>query len=115
MRILISMTVLAVLIASGPVVDASNSMFGVTQRVHADDVQQRRAELKDELEAGLKARRPEEFQFIARVVKLVEEGRLPLKLVRSTFVWARRKKPYPFPFFERAMIARAAQIGVQIK
>lgn len=72
------------------------------------------ADLKDELEAGLKARRPQEFQFIAKVVDMVNRKQLPLEMVRSTFIWARKKKPYPYPFFERALIQRAAKIGVRI-
>ena len=72
--------------------------------------------LKDTLEKGLRARRPVEFQFIAQVVTLVEQGRLPRKLVLGTFQYARKKgnRKYPFPYFQRAMILRAAKIGVQI-
>ena len=78
-------------------------------------VAQREASLKDQLEKGLRARRPEEFAFIGRVVALVDDGKLPVKLVRGTFGWARRKKPYPFPYFERALKLRAAKIGVVVK
>ena len=41
------------------------------------------ADLQDQLEAGLKARRPVEFQFIARVVLLVRQDRLPVGRVRT--------------------------------
>ena len=61
---------------------------------------------------GLLARRPVELAFIQRVVTLVQTGRLPLGMVKSTFQWARPKKPRPFPYFERAIRVRAAQIGV---
>ena len=73
--------------------------------------------LRDELEKGLKARRPEEFQFIARVVQLVAKGQLPVDLVKSTFLWARKRtrfEKYPFPFFERALRQRAAQLGISL-
>jgi hypothetical protein len=72
------------------------------------------ADLQDQLEAGLQTRRPAEVAFITRVVTLVEQDRLPLALVKSTFQWARPKKPRPFPYFERAIRIRAARIGVQI-
>jgi hypothetical protein len=72
------------------------------------------AELQDQLESRLKARRPAEFAFIERVVTLVEEGRLPLPLVISTYRWAASKYKHPFPYFVRALRIRAARIGVQI-
>ena len=80
-----------------------------------DAIAQRGPALKDELAKGLKARLPSEFAFVDRVVQLVDQGRLPLELVRGTFGWARRKKPYPFPYFQRAMVLRAAKIGVTIE
>ena len=72
------------------------------------------ADLQDQLEAGLQARRPQEFAFIARVVAMVSANRLPRSLVQSTFEWARRKQPYPFPYFQRALIIRAARIGIRV-
>lgn len=71
------------------------------------------AGLQEQLEGGLRARLPPEFAFIKRVVTAVETGRLPIALVKSTFAWARRKKqPYPFPYFERALKLRAAEQGL---
>lgn len=72
------------------------------------------ASLKDQLQDGLQARLPREFAFVDHVVKLVNEGKLPRSLVDSTFLWARPKKPYPFPYFERALRIRAARIGVAL-
>jgi len=72
------------------------------------------AELQDQLESGLKARRPAEFAFIQRVVTLVEQGRLPVPLVVSTYRWAESKYKQPFPYFVRALRIRAARIGVQL-
>lgn len=75
----------------------------------------RAEELQEILDKGLKARLPEEFQFIARVVQLVEEKQLPESLVKSVFNWARKKnKRVPFPYFERAMRILAARYGVEI-
>jgi len=75
------------------------------------------ADLKEQLEDGLKVRLPKEFEFVANVVQLVEDNTLPLPLVKGTFQWARKKagaKRYPFPSFERAMRIRAQKIGVTI-
>ena len=70
--------------------------------------------LKQLLERGLRARRPEEFAFVNRVVRLVQQQRLSEKLVKSTYNWARKKRPYPFPYFERALKVQAAKQGIRI-
>ena len=71
--------------------------------------------LKQALEKGLKARRPSEFAFIRLVVKKVEEGKLPVKMVESTFIWARAKQQlFPMPYFEKAMQIQAKKIGVDL-
>lgn len=72
------------------------------------------SEMDDQLAFGLKARRPVEFDFINRITVLARSGELPLEMVASTFAWARRKQPYPFPYFMRALRIRAADIGVKI-
>ena len=71
--------------------------------------------LEDQLKTGLKARRPEETEFIEEVARLVNAGKLPRKLVDSTFIWAvRRGKRYPFPAFEQAIRRQADQLGVDL-
>ncbi len=70
--------------------------------------------LRQTLEAGLKARRPQEFAFLARVVGKVEDGTLPRSLVESTFFWARRQGRYPLVYFEAGLRLRAKRIGVVI-
>jgi hypothetical protein len=71
--------------------------------------------LEDQLKTGLKARRPEETEFIDEVARLVNAGQLPRKLVDSTFVWAlRRRTNYPFPAFERALRLQADRLGVDL-
>jgi len=71
--------------------------------------------LEDQLTTGLKARRPEEKEFIEEVARLVTIGKLPRKLVDSTFMWAlRRRTNYPFPAFERALRLQADQLGVDL-
>jgi hypothetical protein len=72
------------------------------------------ADLKDQLEGGLRARLPREFAFIDQVVDKVHAGELPLEMVMSTFQWARRKRPYPFPYFERGLRLRAAKEGIDL-
>ncbi len=74
-------------------------------------------DLKDQLNAGLRARRPEEFRFIANIVQMTQQGRLPIKLVLSTFHYVRTKKKdekFPFVIFERALRIRAAKIGIRL-
>jgi len=70
-------------------------------------------DLQTRLERGLKATRPNELAFIARVVRLVDDERLPLGLVNSTYKWAVGKRP-PMPYFEQAMRVRAARFGVRL-
>src|SRR5262249_20284864 len=67
--------------------------------------------LKQQLETGLLARTPQEQAFVAKVVEAVDSGDLPLSLVQSTFLWARRKK-YPMPYFEQALKIRATALGI---
>jgi len=71
--------------------------------------------LKQALEKGLKARRPSEFKFIQLVIKKVEEGKLPVKMVERTFLWARRQQQeFPMPYFEKAMQIQAKKLGVDL-
>ena len=72
------------------------------------------ADLKNRLEKGLKARRPTEFAFIAKVVQLTEKGKLPRKLVDGTYFWARKKRRHQFQYFERALIIRARRLGIKL-
>lgn len=74
------------------------------------------ASLKDQLLVGLKVRRQVELQFVEEVVRLVNQRRLPTKLVLETFHYARRKPTkHPFQYFQRALAIRAARIGVRIR
>jgi len=71
-------------------------------------------DLKTTLEKGLKARRPVEFQFIRKVVWLVNHGKMPISVVETNFLYARRKLPYPMPYFMKTMEIRAQQLGVKL-
>jgi hypothetical protein len=96
---------------TAPVVDAAEHSGGASTKIGNS----RSIDLRETLEAGLRARRPEEFAFIGRVVAMVERGDLPLSLVQSTFQWARKKRPYPYVFFERGLKRRAAALGIPVK
>ncbi|MFP6750776.1 MAG: hypothetical protein VB855_03795 [Pirellulaceae bacterium] len=73
------------------------------------------ADLKDQLKNGLRVRRPGDLAFIDAVVEQVEQGRLPLSLVKSTFQWARTKMTrYPFPYFAKALRIRAGKLGIKL-
>ena len=73
------------------------------------------ADLQDQLESGLKARLPAEFEFIAVVVQRVEDQQFSTGEVKSVFQWARRKnKRVPFPYLQRAMRIIAAQKDVEL-
>jgi hypothetical protein len=70
--------------------------------------------LKKTLAEVLRARRPQEFAFLDRVVELVDQGTLPRSLVESTFNWARKKPRHPFQYFEFGLKARAKEIGIEL-
>jgi hypothetical protein len=77
----------------------------------AEDV----AQLSDMLKNGLRVQRPKDLAFIKRVVELVDQGRLPVPLVKSTFSWARSKPVrYPFPYFVKALRIRAGKLGIRL-
>lgn len=71
--------------------------------------------LEDRLKAGLKCRRPEEFEFINLVAKYVDQGKLSTELVLGTQQWAVKQRPdAPFYYFQYGLRRRAAAIGVDI-
>jgi len=64
-----------------------------------------------QLNMGLKARRPVEFDYIQQVVAMVDQGLLPKTLVDTTFVWAYKKPTRRLQYFQFALRARANQLG----
>jgi hypothetical protein len=71
--------------------------------------------LESRLTTGLKARRPEDVEFVERVAEMVRTGQLPAKVVDSTFLWAiRRRQSYPFPAFQKALRIQADHLGIAI-
>lgn len=70
---------------------------------------------KQQLEKGLKARRPSDFTFIETVVANIDSGALPQKTVNETFLYARSKSStYPFIYFQFTIRKRAAKLGVTL-
>jgi hypothetical protein len=57
---------------------------------------------------------PQEGGFIEYVVARVDKGTLPLDLVQSTFLWARKKPRKKFFYFKQALILRAADRGIRL-
>ena len=57
---------------------------------------------------------PEENGFIEYVLSRVDKGTLPLDLVESTFLWARKKPNHKFQYFKRGLILRAEQQGIHL-
>jgi hypothetical protein len=57
---------------------------------------------------------PEEDGFIDHVLMLVDRGALPLDMVESTFLWARKKPQRKFQYFKYGMLARAKQQGIAL-
>jgi hypothetical protein len=64
-----------------------------------------------QLNMGLKARRPVEFDYIKQVVAMVDQGLLPKTLVDTTFVWAYKKPTRRLQYFQFALRSRATQLG----
>ena len=104
-RALIACLVLAVAGAGWAVFAAEPPALGTNLGVDID--------LKGELEKGLKARRPVEFQYIAELTKLVASGEVPESLVASTFIWARKKPSRQIQYFQFAMKTRGDQMGIR--
>lgn len=71
-------------------------------------------DLQTQLEKGLKARRPVEFQYIDEIIQLVEQGKLSRKLVVTTYLWAQQKPWRPLQHFQLALEARTRGLPVRL-
>ncbi len=60
----------------------------------------------DTMKVALHTATPEEDGFIAYVLDLVDQGKLPVDLVKSTFLWAKKKPRCKFQYFKRGLIQR---------
>ncbi len=72
-------------------------------------------DLRRQLRSKLEPRTPAENAFLEKVVRMVEQDMLPRSLVLKTFQWAREKRPYPFPYFRRALKILAGRSGITIE
>jgi hypothetical protein len=66
------------------------------------------------MRAALNTATPEEEGFIDKVLTKVRKGTLPLDLVETTFLWAKKKPRHKFQYFKRGLIIRAAQQGISL-
>ena len=57
----------------------------------------------------------EDAQWLEKIVKKVNRGKLPVDLVESTLIWARKKGKNRFEYFKNALILRAERQGITIK
>lgn len=71
-------------------------------------------DLETQLQKGLKARRPVEFQYLKEIVQLVEDGSLPRQLVITTFLAAQQRRRHPLQWFQMALAARARGLDVKL-
>lgn len=92
------------------------------QSTNPANEQGRKVTLHDQLTSGLRAVTKSDKAFIDKVVLRVKQGKLPRRLVDSTFLWARdraaRRGPMralrPMVYFQPVLTARAKRIGVQL-
>jgi len=71
--------------------------------------------LEDQLRFGLRCARPEQLQYIQRVTRAVDEGRLPRAMVNLVYRWAiDRHASVPFPYFQFALEELAKRRGISI-
>lgn len=76
---------------------------------------QRFLQYEQQLNAILKTRREEERKFIANLVVRVREGKLPSKLIQTSFKWVQKKRPgtnFPFIYFEKVLRIQATRAGI---
>jgi hypothetical protein len=68
----------------------------------------------DQIRAVLRTTKEEDNGFIDRAVTLVNAGVLPRDIFESCLIWAKKKQQHRFQYFKRALVARAADIGVSL-
>ena len=72
--------------------------------------------LKQQLQKGLKLRRPIEFEFVDGIVQMVDEDKLPINTVNKAFAWSRQRNKFrPYVYFEASLIELAKRDGVDIQ
>ena len=66
------------------------------------------------MKVALHAGTPEAGKFIDHVLAMVDKGTLPLDMVESTFLWARKTPRHKFYYFREGLIRRAAAVGIKV-
>jgi len=66
------------------------------------------------MKVALHTATPEEEGFIEYVLAKVAENTLPLELVQSTFLWAKKKPRRKFQYFKYGLTYRAKQQGIAL-
>ena len=66
------------------------------------------------MQVALHTATPEENGFIEYVLDRVDKGTLPLDMVESTFLWAKKKPQRKFQYFKHGLILRAEQKGIHL-
>lgn len=87
----------------------------LTNAIHAEAPKStnEKVSLKDRLVTGLRATRPEDIQYCERVANATRTGKLPTKIVDSTYFWATAKKAdYPLPAFAKALELQCQRLGI---
>ncbi|MEQ8209079.1 MAG: hypothetical protein RH917_04540 [Lacipirellulaceae bacterium] len=108
------------LLAATPLLRAQQSRGVTISQAGARGQAGRQVALRDQLRVGLKARTKSDIQFVDTVVLAVAQGRLPRRLVDSTFLWARQRsktrpgahKLRPMVYFQPALTLQARRLGV---
>lgn len=104
------------------VVMAISVVFGSHKPVVADEygtatfTAEQFVEYERQLNSILRTRRDEEKQFIAGVVRQVRLGKIPSKLVSTSYGWIRNKRPntnYPFLYFEKVIRLQAQKANLE--
>lgn len=73
-------------------------------------------EYERQLNALLKTRRDEEKAFVKEVVVKIRKGKLPSKLVSTSYKWVANRRPttnYPFVYFERVLRLQAKKLKIE--
>lgn len=68
----------------------------------------------EQVKAGLGTSTIEDEGFIDRAVALTNDGTLPRSIFDSCYLWARKKTRHRFQYFKRALVVRAAEVGVEL-
>lgn len=87
--------------------------FAAADDLIATDSGTTKVSLKVRLEKGLRAMRPQDFEFLAVVLQQVDDGELPPDLVDQAFLWARRQRSYRVQYFEKVLRLLAKRQGVE--